>query len=315
MYELSTNCANPKQLRQTDFAAYDAVYLGDFSCLDYPSNFSAHPELLEKAVTELKSQGKKVYLRLYATPGNEDLPQVREMIETAKTLPFDAIEVHNLGVLRILQQLGCTLPVHLGVFGNLYTDASARVLKEFGVTRVYPNPELSLTEIHYIREQTPIEIILPVHGKIPLVISETCFIIENSPATAKKVDCNGKSVCSFPCSQDYWLNRSNGQWVLKDTGRMTLSGKDLCMLEHIPELLQAGQQFFYIQSHGESPEYVETTGKLYRQALQQALNQEQQGIDNPDQHAEMAALRALSKEGLCNGYYFEGAGQTYIARG
>jgi putative protease len=311
MYELSTNCANPKQLRQTDFSDFDAVYLGDFSCMEYPNNFSSHPELLEAAVSQLKAQGKQVYLRLYATPGNEDLPQVREMIEAAMQLPIDAFEVHNLGVLRILQQMGSTLPVHLGVFGNLYTDASARVLKDFGVTRVYPNPELSLTEIHYIREQTPIEILLPVHGKIPLVISETCFIIENSQSCTQKVDSNGNSVCSFPCSQDYWLNRSNGQWVLKDTGRMTLSGKDLCMIEHIPELLQAGQSYFYIQSHGETPEYVETTGRLYRQALQQA----EAGNCCDDQQAEMDALSALSKEGLCNGYYFEGAGQTYIARG
>ena len=310
MFELSTNCANPKQLRQTDFSAYDAVYLGDFSCLDYPNNYCSHPELLEAAVTQLKEQGKKVYLRLYATPGNEDLPQVREMIETALKLPFDAFEVHNLGVLRILQQMGSTLPVHLGVFGNLYTDASARVLKDFGVTRVYPNPELSLAEIHYIREKTPIDVLLPVHGKIPLVISETCFIVENSKSCTQKVDKNGKLVCDFPCSQDYWLNRSNGQWVLKDTGRMTLSGKDLCMIEHLPELLKAGQQLFYIQSHGETPEYVETTGLLYREALERSVA----GNGQSDQKAELNALNALSKEGLCNGYYFEGAGQTYVSK-
>ncbi len=311
MYELSTNCANPKQLRLTDFSNFDAVYLGDFSCMEYPNNFSSHPELLEAAVSQLKKMGKQVYLRLYATPGNEDLPQVREMIEAALKLPIDAFEVHNLGVLRILQQMGSTLPVHLGVFGNLYTDATARVLKDFGVTRVYPNPELSLAEIHYIREQTPIDVLLPVHGKIPLVISETCFITENSKSCTQKVDSNGKTVCSFPCSQDYWLNRSNGQWVLKDTGRMTLSGKDLCMIEHLPELIQAGQRLFYIQSHGETPEYVETTGKLYHEALQRI----DAGLDCIDQQSQMTALGALSKEGLCNGYYFEGAGQTYIARG
>ncbi|MEH6624901.1 MAG: peptidase U32 family protein [Motiliproteus sp.] len=311
MYELSTNCANPKQLRQTDYSDYDAIYLGDFSCLEYPNNFSSHPQLLEAAVTQLKEQGKKVYLRLYATPGNEDLPQVKEMIEAALLLPIDAFEVHNLGVLRILQQMGSTLPVHLGVFGNLYTDATARVLKDFGVTRVYPNPELSLTEIHYIREKTPIEVCLPVHGKIPLVISETCFIIENSSCATQKVDCNGKEVCNFPCSQDYWLNRSNGEWVLKDTGKMTLSGKDLCMIEHMPELLRDGQNLFYVQSHGETAEYVKTVGRLYRQALQQA----EQGQDEQELQVPIDALSALSKEGLCNGYYFEGAGQTYIGRG
>jgi putative protease len=311
MFELSTNCANPKQLRTTDYSAFDALYLGDYSCLEYPNNFSAHPELLEPAVTRLKAEGKKVYLRLYATPGNEDMEQTREMIRAGLALPIDAFEVHNLGVLRVLQELGNTKPVHLGVFGNLYTDATARVLKEFGVTRVYPNPELSLKEIHYIREQTPIETLLPVHGKIPLVISETCFIVENSQGCTQKVDASGKTVCNFPCSQDYWLNRSNGQWVLKDTGRMTLSGKDLCMLEHIPALVAAGETCFYVQSHGETPAYVETSGRLYRQALDRA----EAGLEEAQIAAGIEALTQLSKEGLCNGYYFEGAGQTYIGRG
>lgn len=309
MFELSTNIANPKQLRQTDLSAYDAIYLGDYSCLDYPNNFCAHPELLEAAVTELKEAGKQVYLRLYATPGNEDMAQAREMIRTGMSLPIDAFEVHNLGILRVLQEMGNTLPVHLGVFGNLYTDATARVLKEFGVTRVYPNPELSLAEIHYIREKTPVEVLLPVHGKIPLVVSETCFIVENSQSCTQKVDCNGKTVCNFPCSQDYWLNRSNGQWVLKDTGRMTLSGKDLCMIEHIPQLLEAGETCFYVQSHCETPDYVATVGKHYREALEQTV-----AGQTPQVKAGLDELGKLAKEGLCNGYYFEGAGQTYIGR-
>ncbi len=312
MFELSTNIANPKQLRLTDYSAYDAIYLGDFSCLEYPNNFSAHPELLADAVNEIKAAGKRCYLRLYATPGNEDLPQVREMITTAMQLPFDALEVHNLGVLRILKEMGCKFPVHLGVFGNLYTDATARVLKEFGVTRVYPNPELSLKEIVYIRDNTPIEVQVPVHGKIPLVISETCFIVEHANGVTQKACANGKTVCNFPCNQDYWLNRSNGKWVLKDTGRMTLSGKDLCLLEHIPTLIGHNLEHFYVQSHGETPEYVATVGRLYREALTQAT---QAAAEPADQQDALGELTALSKEGLCNGYYFEGAGQTYIGRG
>ena len=307
--ELSTNIANPKQLRLCDISAYDALYLGDFSCMDYPNNFCSHPELLADALAEIHAAGKKAYLRVYATPGNEDLDEVSELLDAAVKLPFDALEVHNLGVLRMLKERGNRTPIHLGVFGNLYTDATARVLKDYGVTRVYPNPELSLKEIVYIREQTPVEVLLPVHGKIPLVISETCFIVENSQCATQKVNPRGKLVCDFPCNQDYWLNRSNGGWVLKDTGRMTLSGKDLCMIEHMPELLQQGLCCFYIQSHGETPEYVAETGRLYRAAIERALSAD--ALPGP---SGLDTLNQLAKEGLCNGYYFEGAGQTYLGR-
>ncbi len=308
--ELSTDIANPKQLRQCDISAFDAIYLGDYSCLEYPNNFSSHPELLEVAVSQIKAAGKRCYLRIYATPGNEDLDGVKQLIDAALKLPLDGLEVHNLGVLRILKEMGNTLPVHLGVFGNLYTDATARVLKEYGVTRVYPNPELSLKEIVHIREQAPVEVCFPVHGKIPLVISETCFIIENSQCATQKVNADGKLVCDFPCNQDYWLNRSNGEWVLKDTGRMTLSGKDLCMIEHMSDLIAQGLRCFYIQSHGETPEYIAETGRLYRAAIDRAVNES----DALPGGSGIEALSQLAKEGLCNGYYFEGAGQTYVGR-
>ena len=303
MFELSTNVASPQRLRRGDYSAYDALYLGDFSCLDYPENFCAHPEYLEEAVAIVAAQGKKCYLRVFAVPSNHDLPLVRQFIETAMPLPFDAFEVHNLGVLQMLREMGCTKPIHMGVFGNLYTDATARVLKGYGVTRVYPNPELSLKEAIYIRDKTPIEVLIPVHGKIPLVISETCFILENSGATPGEK-------CTFPCSKEHWLTRSEGDWSLRDTGRMTLSGSDLCMLEHVDELAAAKLNAFYVQSHGEDTSYIAAVGRIYREALTKAFTGQPLG----DQSAALHELNELAKMGLCNGYYYESAGRRYVGR-
>ena len=182
MFELSTNVASPQ-----DFAGATTRPMTPSISAISPAwiirRTSAHPDYLEEAVSLVAAQGKKCYLRIFAVPSNHDLPLVRQFIETAMPLPFDAFEVHNLGVLQMLREMGCSKPIHMGVFGNLYTDATARVLKDYGVTRVYPNPELSLKEAIYIRDKTPIEVLIPVHGKIPLVISETCFILENSGAT------------------------------------------------------------------------------------------------------------------------------------
>jgi putative protease len=302
MTELSTNLSNPKDLRVTDISAYDAIYLGDFSCAEYPNNFSSHADVLADAVERIHAQGKKAYLRLYAVPSNHDLPWVRDHLRCALDLPFDAFEVHNMGLLRVLREMECQAPVHLGVFGNLYTHETARVIKDYGVTRVYPNPELSLNEIIYIADQTPIEVLAPVHGKIPLVISETCFIMEHTEG--------GAAECNFYCAKDHWLERGSGDWSLKDTGRMTLSGKDLCMLEHLPAMLSRGLSAFYVQSHGEGPEYIGKVGAIYRAALERAAA----GITaSAEQNtADLATLAALAPKGLCNGYYFESAGQRYV---
>jgi putative protease len=203
----------------------------------------------------------------------------------------------------MLREMGCTKPIHMGVFGNLYTDATARVLKDYGVTRVYPNPELSLKEAIYIRDKTPIEVLIPVHGKIPLVISETCFILENSGATPGEK-------CTFPCNKEHWLTRSEGDWSLRDTGRMTLSGSDLCMLEHVDELAVAKLNAFYVQSHGEDTNYIAAVGRIYREALTKAFTGQPLG----DQSATLQELGELAKMGLCNGYYYESAGRRYVGR-
>jgi len=303
MFELSTNVASPQQLRRGDFSSYDALYLGEFSCMSYPNNFCAHPELLAEAVEQVRAKGKKGYLRLFAAPSNHDLPLVRKVIETALALPLDGFEVHNMGLLQILKEMGNTKPIHLGVFGNLYTDATARVVKDYGVTRVYPNPELSLDEAIYIRDHTPIEVLIPVHGKIPLVVSETCFIQENSGGVP------GED-CKFKCSQDHWLTRAAGDWSLKDTGCMTLSGNDLCMLEHLDRLAAAKLTAFYVQSHGESAEYIATVGRIYRAALVKAFGGEPEG----DLQPLLQELAGLARMGLCNGYYFGSAGRGYVGR-
>ena len=303
MFELSTNVASPQRLRRGDYSAYDALYLGDFSCLDYPENYCADPESLADAAACVAALGKKCYLRLHAVPSNHELPLVRRMIEAAMPLQFDAFEVHNLGVLQMLREMGSTKPVHLGVFGNLYTDATAKVVKDYGVTRVYPNPELSLKEAVYIRDKTPIEVLIPVHGKIPLVVSETCFIMEHSGKEPGEK-------CTFLCSKDHWLTRTAGDWSLKDTGRMTLSGSDLCMLEHADELAAAKLNAFYVQSHGESYDYVATVGRIYRDALTKAFAGEPLG----DLSEPLKELESLAKMGLCNGYYFETAGRQYVGR-
>ncbi|MCW2318631.1 putative protease [Rhodoblastus acidophilus] len=303
MFELSTNVASPQQLRRGDFSAYDALYLGEFSCLNYPNNFCAHPEFLAEAAAQVHAMGKKAYLRLFAVPSNHDLPTVRNVIKTALALPFDAFEVHNLGLLQMLKEMGNTKPIHLGVFGNLYTDATACVVKDYGVTRVYPNPELSLDEAIYIRDNTPIDVLIPVHGKIPLVVAETCFIHETSGGLP------GED-CKFKCAQEHWLTRASGDWSLKDTGCMTLSGADLCMLEHVEKLAAAKLGAFYVQSHGESPEYIATVGRIYRDALIRAFA----GAAEGDVRPQLEQLSGLAKMGLCNGYYFGDAGRRYVGR-
>jgi len=289
-----------EQLREWDYSAYDALYLGDYSCPRFKDNFASGYRSLKEGLEIVKNSGKKCFLSLYAVPNNSDLQWIEPIIKSAMQLPFDALEVHNLGLLHLLREMQCTIPIHMGVFANLYTHTTTNVLEQYGVERIYPNPELSLKEIEHIKDQTQIEVMVPVHGKIPLVISETCFIMENSGKDSDQ--------CKFECCSNHWLNRENGEWILKDIGRLTMSGKDLCMIREIDTLREKGLDYFYIQSMREDKEYVSEVGKLYKQALDLATNKTATG-HLLQQWEEI--LDNYAMQGLCNGYYFGTTGQQY----
>lgn len=298
MFELSTHIPGPKQLHEIDLSAYDALYLGDFTCPLYPGNFSRHIETLAIGVERVKSMGKRCYLSLYAIPKDSDLVWIKELLQSARGLPLDGVEVHNMGLLGIVREILGDIPIHLGVFGNLYTHETARVLKGYGVERVFPNAELSLEELIYIRDNSPVGVVVPLHGKIPLAISGTCFVTDYTGHVPAH--------CEESCSQGHWLTHED--WQLKSIGRANLSGKDLCMLEYLDRLVQSDLNLFYIYTLGETGAYVETIGRIYREALYKAQSGEEFCSER-----WLDQSRSLSQSGLCNGFYFGVSGQEYLS--
>ena len=170
--ELNTSIANLRDLRASDLSAYDAVYLGDIFCRLYEGNFLERPDDLRDGLRILHGQGKRAYVATYAAPRNDFLPRIRRTLEVAATGGAHAVEVHNFGILKIAHDEFPGLPVHIGGFANVYTDAGVEVLRGFGAVRFTPNYELSLDEIHEITTACGVPAELLVHGKMPLGISE-----------------------------------------------------------------------------------------------------------------------------------------------
>ncbi len=297
MFELSTHIPTMEILKETDISSYHTLYLGDPTCPYVPGNISYHPDLLKEALYLAKEQGKECYLSLYAEPRNKDLPWIEKLLEAASSLPLDGIEVHNLGLVRLIKRMNMPFPIHLGVFANLYTHETAKLLYGMGVNRVFPNPELSLEEINYIRTHAPTQVTLQIHGKIPLGISEGCFILEHRQGT-----------CEELCFKPHWL--TSGKWTLKNIGRATVSGRDLCLIEYLGSLYWRGFRTFYIQTLRESKRYIETIGTIYREALERIG----QGIDDYIDPSSIGLMYELSPYGFCNGYLFRRSGHRYIGR-
>lgn len=300
MLSLATHVANRSRLEACDWSAYDTLYLGDPSCPLYPGNFGCHLEELAAGVEAVKGWGKRAVLSLYAVPRNEDLVWIRELLEGAleRRLPLDGVEVHNLGLLILLKELGSPWPVTIGVCGNLYTVATARLLTRYGVKDGFPNPEMGLIEIESLTREGGLDIILQVHGKIPLGFSDKCFVVDYQKQ---------KGSCEELCFTENWLTRDG--WVLKNIGRIILSGKEMCMIEHLPSLLEAGYRQFYVSTFAEAPNYVRACGEVYREALEVARHE---GACYQVRERWAEILQKFAPVGFCNGFYFNETGQTYV---
>jgi putative protease len=295
-FELNTSIANLRDLRCSDLGAYDAVYLGDIYCRLYEGNFLERPEDLREGLRILRDQGKRAYVATYAAPRNDFLPRIQKTLEVAATSGAEAVEIHNLGVLKIAHDEFPGLPVHVGGFANVYTDAGVEVLRGFGAVRFTPNYELSLDEIREIVTgcRAPMELL--VHGKMPLGVSDYCFLLDYEEKWGIQ--------CPDLCQKDLFLKQ--GDWAMKSVGKGILSGKDVCLLEHLPRLLADGHRHFRIETLSESPAYRREVAEVYREALRRAA-------DSPSEQDPRwwNVVRAHARIGLCNGFYFGKSGMDY----
>ncbi|MGE5698458.1 MAG: peptidase U32 family protein [Deltaproteobacteria bacterium] len=308
--ELIVSIASPRELEGTDLGPYDAVCLGNPYCRRVRGNYAEETALLPEAVSGLRGLGKKVYLTSPAAPRGRDLPQVDRLIDAAAAAGVQALEVHNMGVLRILREKGNPLPAHMGAYANVYTHLAARVMRDYGAVRVRPNAEVGLQEMEILAREAGVEVEVLAHGKIPLGVTEKCSLLPGP----EDADPN----CPSACEEEHWLaarrpagrngESPRGGWVLKTVGKGILSGRDMCMLEHLPRLLSAGFSFFKIEGLYESAAYRSEVGRVYREALDLASSGNTYRI--PPEWVEM--LRRHSREGFCNGYYFGKSGKIYV---
>jgi putative protease len=297
-FELIVSVACPAELSGTDLSPYDAACLGSPYCRRVEGNYAEALDLLAGTVSRLHVMGKKAYVATPATPREADLPHVARLVDAAADAGADALEIHNMGVLRILREKGRPVPAHMGAYANVYTHLAAGVMRDAGAVRVRPNAEVTLEEMGTIAREGRVEVELLVHGKIPLGVADRCFLLTEPEEKDPK--------CPKACREEHWL--TSRDWVLKTVGKGVLSGRDMCMLEHLPRLVRDGFRVFRVEGLYESADYRSGIGAVYREALSRAFA----GGEGPVEGRWGDVVRRHAPKGLCNGYYFGTAGRKYV---
>lgn len=247
----------------------DAVYVGgtQFGMRSNPSNFD--PAQLQAACRLVHTAGKKLYLTCNTLPRSYELDALPEFLRSARAAGVDAFIIADMGVLAIAKQAAPEVEVHISTQAGIVNYAAANAFYQMGAKRIVTARELSLDEIKMIRDHTPpeLEIEAFVHGAMCMSFSGRCILSDYMVGR----DAN-RGDCAQPCRWKYHLMEETrpGQYFpinQEENGTYIFNSKDLCMIEHIPELVAAGVDSFKIEGRAKSAYYTAVVTHAYRQAL------------------------------------------------
>ena len=237
---------------------------------------------MKKGIAYAHERGKKVYVTANITAHNRDLEGVRAYFHELKEIRPDALIISDPGVFTIAKEVCPEIDIHISTQSNNVNYMTFRFWKEQGATRVVTARELSLEEIGDIRKNIPddFEIETFVHGAMCISYSGRCLLSHYFTGRDANL-----GACTHPCRWKYYImeEKRPGEFLPveeNERGTYIFNSKDLCMIEHIPELVNAGIDSFKIEGRMKTALYVAVVSRTYRQAIDDYFEDPQKYIDN-----------------------------------
>lgn len=267
--ELLAPAGDLEKLKIAILYGADAVYIGGeaYGLRAKAKNFDR--ETMAEGIRFAHDHGAKVYVTANIFAHNADFNGMADYFKEIYELGADAVLVSDLGVFSVAREAAPDLEIHVSTQANNTNYESARMWYRLGAKRVVVARELSLTEIREIREKIPedMEIEAFVHGAMCISYSGRCLL--SNYLTGR--DAN-KGACAHPCRWKYHLVEESrpGEYMPieeNERGTYIYNSKDLCMIDHIPDLINAGVVSLKIEGRMKTPFYVGTVIKAYRQAI------------------------------------------------
>ena len=271
--ELLAPAGDMERLRMSLAYGADAVYLAgtDFGMRSFAGNFT--PEELKQAVALCHSRGVAVHVTCNTMPRNGEIARMPEWLEYLQELGVDAAILADVGVLSLLKKHAPRVKAHISTQASVSNYQAAAAWHELGASRVILARELSLDEIREIRAKIPreLEIEAFVHGAMCVSYSGRCLL--SNYMTGR--DAN-RGACAQPCRYQYALveEKRPGEYfpIGEDAGgAYIMNSKDMCMIDHIPELIDAGLDSLKIEGRAKSAYYAAVVTGAYRHAIDAAL--------------------------------------------
>ena len=298
-FELLSPAGDWERLEMALCYGADAVYLAgkEFGLRAAAGNFER--EELIRAVALAHSMGRKVYVTCNTLPREEELARLPDYLAFLQEAGPDALIIADVGVLALARRFAPKLKLHVSTQLGVVNSATANVLHAMGADTVVLARELSLDEIRKIRANTPSELRLEafVHGAMCVSFSGRCLL--SNYMTGRD---GNRGECAQPCRWKYSLveEKRPGQAfdiTEDDGGTYIMNSNDLCMIEHLQDLAEAGVSSFKIEGRMKSAYYAAVTTNAYRHALDAVA------AGDPVPEVWVRETEMVSHRPYCTGFY------------
>ena len=276
-------------------AGADAVYVGGaaFGARAYAKNFGE--EELLRAIDTAHIHGRKLYLTVNTLLKNRELSeQLYDYLLPYYKEGLDAVIVQDLGVFSFIRRNFPDLDIHASTQMTVTGPEGMRFLEEKGATRVVPARELSLEEISAMHKASPLEIETFIHGALCYSYSGQCLM---SSIFGGRSGNRGR--CAQPCRLPYSVTMDHRKYK-GDKDFCALSLKDICTLDILPDILEAGVMSLKIEGRMKQPAYTAGVTAVYRKYLDMYLSGKEYHVQENDRKY---LLELFSRGGSCKGYY------------
>ena len=301
--ELLMPAGNIEKLKYAIKYGADAVYLGvvDFSLRAMRKGELITLDNLKYAIDTARSMGAKSYLTLNIFAFNSDIKALEECMERIVDSNPDALIISDVGIMRLAKKYMPKTDIHVSTQANILNYEAVRFWQDMGATRAILARELSIKDVAEIKKKVPdMELECFIHGAQCVSFSGRCLLSDYMTNGERKANSGN---CSQPCRWSYKLVEETrpGQYYEieeNEKGTHILSTKDLCLVKHLREMIEAGIDSFKVEGRTKSLYYVSATAKAYREAIDELMK-------NPE--ADMTPyfneLLKVGNRGYTTGFY------------
>ena len=301
--ELLMPAGNVEKLKYAIKYGADAVYLGvvDFSLRAMRKGELITLENLKTAISTAQQMGAKAYLTLNIFGFNSDIKALEKSMDIIADSNPDALIISDVGIMRLAKKYMPNTDIHVSTQANILNYEAVRFWQDMGATRAILARELPIKDVAEIKQRVPeMELECFIHGAQCVSFSGRCLLSDYMTNGERKANSGN---CSQPCRWSYKLVEETrpGQYYEieeNEKGTHILSTKDLCLVKHLKDMIDAGIDSFKVEGRTKSLYYVSAVAKAYREAIDTVLKN-----PNADMQPYYDELLKVGNRGYTTGFY------------